>query len=120
MAPEGMSMSTPDRAAELQVIAETQQAPGQMSRRSVLRGAAGAGVAGLAAAALVGTPALAASRALEPAAPKLDQAEGPTAREPVVVHVLDLHTGQMDVYRGTSHIRIHDRQLAAQLARVSQ
>ena len=119
MAPEGMSMPTPDGAAEMQVSTETGSAPKQMSRRSVLRGAAGASAAGLAATALAGTPALAASRALKPARPKPHGAAEPTA-ESVVVHVRDLRTGQMDVYRGTSHVLIHDRQLAAQLARVSQ
>jgi hypothetical protein len=104
----------------MQVANETAPAPGQMSRRSVLRGAAGLSAAGLAATAFASTPALAASRALKPATPKLHQAAEPTAAEPVVVHVRDLRTGQMDVYRGTSHVRIHDRQLAAQLARASQ
>jgi len=104
----------------MQVTGETRSEPGQMSRRSVLRGAAGAGVAGLAAAALAGTPALAASRAPDPATRKLDRAEEPTAAEPVVVHVRDLRTGQLDVYSGTNHVRIHDRQLAAQLARAGQ
>jgi hypothetical protein len=120
MAPEGMSMPTPERAAGMQITAETESAAGRMSRRSVLRGAAGAGVAGLAAAALAGAPALAASRAPEPATPKLGRAEEPMASEPVVVHVRDLHTGQMDVYRGTSHVCIHNPQLAEQLAHASQ
>lgn len=114
-----MTMPTPETAADIQV-AETRSALRQMSRRSVLAGAAGAGVAGLAVTALAGTPALAASRAREPAARNLDRADEPASAEPVVVHVRDLHTGQMDVYRGTSYVRINDRQLAAQLARVSQ
>lgn len=86
--------------------------------------------AGLAATALVSAPALAASRGLTAARTEPHRAAEPTdaalttaeltAAEPVVVHVRDLRTGQMDVYRGTSHIRIHDRQLAAQLTRASQ
>ena len=97
--------------------------PEQMSRRTVLRGAAGVGAAGLAVTALTGAPALA-SRALKSAtstprrASQLPATEE-AASEAVVVHVRDLRTGQLDVYRGTSHVRIHDRQLAAQLARVS-
>jgi hypothetical protein len=91
----------------------------------MLRGAAGAGAAGLAATALAGAPALAASHVLKPASPKLPRAADPTASEltaseAVVVHVRDLRTGQMDVYRGSSHVRIRNHQLAAQLARVSQ
>jgi len=97
--------------------------PEQMSRRTVLRGAAGVGAAGLAVTALTGAPALA-SAALKSAtstprrASQLPATEE-AASEAVVVHVRDLRTGQLDVYRGTSHVRIHDRQLAAQLARVS-
>ena len=102
----------------MQVTAETGSAAGQMSRRSVLRGAAGVGAAGLAAT-LASTPALA-GRTAKRAASEPHQASEPTVAEPVVVHVRDLRTGQMDVYRGTSHVRVHDRQLAAQLARVSQ
>jgi hypothetical protein len=120
MAPEGMSMPTPETIAGVQVAAEAESGREPMSRRSVLRGAAGASVAGLAAVALAGSPALAASRAPEPASPRPDRAEEPTVSEPVVVHLRDLRTGQMDVYRGTGHVRIHNRQLAAQLARVSQ
>jgi hypothetical protein len=120
MAPEGMSMSTPERAAETQVTAETGPAPGQMSRRSVLSGAAGLSVAGLAATALASAPALAASRALQAATHNGHGTEESTAAESVVVHVRDLRTGQMDVYRGTGHVRIHNRQLAAQLTQVSQ
>jgi hypothetical protein len=95
-------------------------APEWISRRSVLRGAAGVGAAGLTVTALAGTPALAASPVLKPAASTPHPAAELTAAEAVVVHVRDLRTGQMDVYRGTSHVRVHDRRLAAQLARVSQ
>jgi hypothetical protein len=107
----------------MQGTAETGSAPGQMSRRSVLRGAAGVGAAGLAATALA-SPAIAASRTRKPARKPQSAAEPTaadlTASEAVVVHVRDLRTGQLDVYRGTSHVRIHDRGLAAQLARASQ
>jgi hypothetical protein len=40
--------------------------------------------------------------------------------EAVVVHVRDVRTGEMDVYRGTSHARVLDRALAARLARASR
>ena len=40
--------------------------------------------------------------------------------EGVVVHVRDLRRGDMDVYRGTSHVRVTDRDLAARLARASR
>jgi hypothetical protein len=118
-------MPTPEQAIATQVTTGTGSARGQMSRRSVLRGAAGASAAALAGAALTGAPALAADRALQPAtsarrrASQLSATEQ-TASEAVVVHVRDLRTGQLDVYRGTNHVRIRDRQLAAQLARVSR
>jgi hypothetical protein len=93
-----------------------------MSRRSVLRGAAGAGAAGLAMTVLPAS-ALAATRtdARHDAAghdTAADDAAG--NNEGVVVHVRDLRRGEMDVYRGTSHVRVTDRDLAARLARASR
>jgi len=89
-----------------------------LSRRFVLRGAAGAGVAGLAATALVGgsvSQALAASADRD----RPDTARpAPGAGQPdVVVHVRDARTGEMDVFSGTSQTRITDRALAARLTR---
>ena len=106
---------TTSPAARTDAGPEAQQRP---SRRSVLRGAAGAGVAGIAATALAGTaaPALAAaSRSGGPAGTKdLDSGE------PIVVHVRDARSGEIDVFRGTSQTRIHDRELAARLVRASR
>jgi hypothetical protein len=91
-----------------------------MSRRSVLRGAAGVGAAGLAAAAVAG----AAGPALAAAAPASSRrhdagpaASATTTAEPVVVHVRDARSGEMDVFAGTSHSRLRDPDLAARLAR---
>jgi hypothetical protein len=95
------------------------------SRRSVLRGAAGAAGAGLAASTLMGavaSPAMAsaakAARANAPAA-RTGQAEegGAASAEPVVVHVRDAHSGEMDVFSGTSHVRLRDPAVAAKLVR---
>ncbi len=88
-----------------------------------MRSAAGAGAAGLAVTALAGAPALAATRqASRPgrsAGPAL--AAGPDdAAEPLVVHVRDVRTGELDIYRGTSHTRLHDSELASMLARASR
>lgn len=113
-------MPIPEEAAEMDVTSETGPAAGQLSRRSVLRSAAGVGAAGLAVTALAGTPALAASRLARPTAPAQHRADEPAAEEAVVVHVRDLRTGQMDVYRGTSRVRVHNRELAAQLTRASR
>lgn len=85
----------------------------------MLRGAAGVGAAGLAASALasVALPAAAASKA------QVRTTRGPdsdgAAGEAVVVHVRDAASGEIDVFRGTTQIRLHDRDLAARLVRAS-
>lgn len=92
------------------------------SRRFILWGAAGAGAAGLAAAAMAHTaPALAAatapaSRTRQPAA----AANPAPAGEPVVVHVRDARSGEMDIFSGTSRTRLRDPELAARLARAAR
>jgi hypothetical protein len=94
-----------------------------MSRRAMLRGAAGVGAAGLAGTALLGGPAaIAAAATKRPASQRRDPdaaAESGSSAESVVVHVRDLRTGEIDVFRGTSHTRIQDRDLASRLARAS-
>jgi hypothetical protein len=89
------------------------------SRRSVLRGAAGAGAAGIAAAAFMGgaLPAAAGTKAAG-ASGGAGTAAGESG--PVVVHVRDAATGEMDVFRGTSHTRVHDKELAARLVGASR
>lgn len=92
----------------------------RLSRRSVLRGAAGAGAAGIAATAFAGlaAPAMAAARPAphhtEPALTAEDHAEQ------LVVHVRDVKSGEIDIFRGTGHITLHDRELAARLVRASR
>jgi hypothetical protein len=94
-----------------------------LSRRTVLRGAAGAGAAGLAMTALAGTalagPAMAASRSETRAESHDNEAHDVTDGEAVVVHVRNVRSGELDVYRGTSHVKVTDRELAARLARAS-
>jgi hypothetical protein len=128
-------MSLSDQARNTSVTAAPPPGPAgratpQLSRRSMLRGAAGAGAAGLAVSALAGTalagPALAATGPKAqrdaadagPHAVPLDTEQLPAA-EPLVVHVRDVRTGEMDVFRGTSHVRVRDRGLAADLARAA-
>jgi hypothetical protein len=91
------------------------------SRRSVLQGAAGVGIAGIAATALAGAagPALAAARPAAPG-PKAGEANTETTTDQVVVHVRDAGSGEIDVFRGTSHVRVHDPELAARLVRASR
>lgn len=93
-----------------------------MSRRSMLRGAASAGAVGLAGAALLGGPVAAAAAATkrQPARQAAAQHDADaSSTETVVVHVRDLRTGEIDLFSGTSHTRIHDRDLASRLARAS-
>ena len=94
----------------------------RMSRRTLLRGTAAAGVAGLAVAAVGGPASAAPSR---PGAP--DQPDQPDQRndpgqatpplEPIVVHVRDAKSGDIEVFHGTSQTRLRDQDLAARIAR---
>ncbi len=97
-----------------------------LSRRSVLRTAAGAGVAGLAASAIIGAagPVFAATAGAARRAgsrPRSDHAtaaaSGQHAPGDLVVHVRDAGSGEMDVFTGTSQIRLRDKDLAARLIR---
>jgi hypothetical protein len=93
------------------------------SRRSMLRGA-GAGAVGLAAIAVAGpaVPALAAAN--RPAAPAVGGSRTDRKNDgifqPVVVHLRDPRSGEMDVFAGTSHTRLRDPELAARLARAAR
>jgi hypothetical protein len=88
-----------------------------MSRRSLL-GAAGVGAAGLAAVgAFGGLAAAPAAAAAAPARSDHDPGERPDSGDHVVVHVRGDRMGELDVYRGTSHSRVQDPDLAARLRR---
>jgi len=90
----------------------------RLSRRSLLQGAATAGAAGLAATALgaVASPALAATSRTAPGqSPAREQARTPAG--PIVVHVRDARSGDIEVFSGTSQTRVRDQDLAARIAR---
>jgi nitrous oxide reductase len=91
-----------------------------LSRRSILRGAAGAGAAGIAAAALAGTALPAFAAASGPAHDTKDRATDTDTPDQIVVHVRDARSGEIDVFRGTSQTRLRDPQLAARLVRASR
>jgi hypothetical protein len=93
--------------------------PPRVSRRSVLRGAAGAGAAGLAAAAGAGAVVAAASPGAKAAAPTA-MAAGPANAGSLVVYLRDAATGELEVFAGTSKVRFRDPVLAARLARAVQ
>jgi hypothetical protein len=101
-------------------VSEAGEPSPRLSRRSVLRGAAGAGAAGIAATAFVGMagPALASARP----APRHTEPElsGEDAAGQLVVHVRDARSGEIDIFRGTGHVTLRDRELAARLVRASR
>ena len=106
----------------------SEDSPGRrLSRRSLLQGAATAGAAGLAATALgaAAGPALAASS--RPPAPTWpptrpqgrSASTGATAGAgPIMVHVRDARSGDIEVFAGTSQTRVRDADLAARIAQV--
>ena len=109
-------MSRIDDSASAPVRAERKRL--LLSRRSVLQGAASAGAAGVAAAALVNAGLPAAAEAVAPARPAGAPGRA-RAGESLVVHIRDIATGEMDVFRGTTHIRVRDKEITARLVRVS-
>ncbi len=88
------------------------------SRRSVLYGAAGLAGAGLAATAIgtIAGPAAAASAAAVSRGHAGQAADAPSSAGPVIVHVRDLRSGEMDVFAGESKTQLRDPGLAARLA----
>ena len=109
---------------------EPSGSPGRrLSRRSLLQGAATAGAAGLAVTAIgaAATPAVAAIRT--PTAPEMSNAADashghgeaatavPISGGPIMVHVRDAGSGDIEVFSGTSQTRLRDKDLAARIAR---
>jgi hypothetical protein len=82
-----------------------------LSRRSLLRGAATAGAAGLAVTALAAGPA----EAETTRQPRVPEDDGRPA-EPITVHIRDHRSGVIDVFWGTHQTRLHDRELARRIA----
>jgi hypothetical protein len=98
----------------------------RLSRRSLLQGAATAGAAGLAVTAIgAAGPALAATSSPQPAdqspGQSPDRSPGQPHREapagPIMVHVRDTGSGDIEVFAGTSQTRLRDKDLAARIAR---
>ena len=94
----------------------------RLSRRSLLQGAATAGATGLAATAIgAAGPALAATSGPQAAkhspgqSPR--QSPGRAPAGPIMVHVRDTRSGDIEVFAGTSQTRLRDKDLAARIAR---
>jgi hypothetical protein len=95
------------------------ESPGH-SRRSLLKGAATVGAAGIAAAALAGGALPAAASTSSAALTRTGGTAPAEGAEQVVVHVRDAATGAMDVFHGTTCVRVHDAELAARLFRAAR
>jgi hypothetical protein len=91
-----------------------------MSRRTILRTAATAGIAAGALAATGMPAALAATRTAGSAGHHGAEHHEVHPGEPIVAHLRDARTGEVDVFRGTSQVRLHDHALAAALIRASR
>ncbi len=91
----------------------------RLSRRSLLQGAATAGAAGLAVTALgaAASPALAATSRPSAADQSRGHDEASTHAGPIMVHVRDAKSGDIEVFSGTSQTRLRDKELAARIAR---
>jgi hypothetical protein len=110
----------PDQPGSDPEVPAAQPAPSP-SRRSLLRGAAGAGVVGFAAAAGAGVV-FAATRPSDAARPAdaakaatTDTAAAKASGEPLVVYLRDTSSGEFEVFNGTSQVRVHNPGLVAQL-----
>lgn len=92
------------------------------SRRDLLRTGAVAGAAALGAAALARAAASAgaSSRAASSVRALDAGTENAAGTEPIVVHVRDARSGEIDVFRGTSELRVKDPDLAARIVRASR
>ena len=88
-----------------------------LSRRGLLRSAGGIGIAGVAAGMLVDTTAGMASAATASTA-TASRAPAP-ASTPLVAHVHDARTGEVDLYTGEQHVRVHNPSLARALAQAA-
>ncbi len=86
-----------------------------MSRRSLLQGAAAAGAAGLAVTALGGALSPAAAASTASPAPARGDMKAPAG--PLVVHVRNAKSGDIEVFSGTSQTRLRDTDLAARIVR---
>jgi hypothetical protein len=99
---------------------DTQSSPATgVSRRSVIRGAATAGAAGLAVTALGGalSPAASASTRAASSTGAVAGGEVKAPAGPIVVHVRNAKSGDIEVFSGTSQTRLRDKDLAARIAR---
>ena len=88
-----------------------------LSRRNLLQGAATAGAAGLAVTAMgAAAPALAAT-GTDTGSPSAADHGHHADTGPIMVHVRDARSGDIEVFAGTSQTRLRDKDLAVRIAR---
>jgi hypothetical protein len=119
-ADQAQSESLPAQPRDDQAPAPVAHHP-SVSRRSILRGAAGAGALGLAAAAGAGAAAAVTRPQTQPspvpaAKPASTAPLAPAAMAgPLVVYLSDTAAGEFDVFAGTSQVRVKNPALVGQL-----
>jgi hypothetical protein len=117
-----MTMTGHEELPAVQEATQAQDEQSRLSRRTALRTAAAAGMAATALAA-TGAPALAATRPARTrhGAGHAEAGHGAAdASEPIIAHLRNARTGEIDVFHGTSQTRLHDPALAAMLMRASR
>lgn len=96
----------------------------ELSRRTLLRTGAAAGVAGVAAGSLGVAAATSASSgtssaaASSPAASSADGAGAPAAsgQDPIVLHVRDARTGDVEIFAGDTVVRVRDSVITSRIS----
>jgi hypothetical protein len=98
----------------------------RVSRRTVVQGAAAVAAVGTATLALAGTAQAATAHPAHPE-PQADLAAAGTeagsedaSGDGLVIHVRDVHTGDLDVYSGERHTAVRDPKLAKLLAALTR
>ncbi len=97
----------------------------RVSRRTVVRGAAGAAAVGAATIASAGTAQARTAAAAGPGAagaltPASERASHGAPEETIIVHLRDARTGRLDLYIGDRHVEVIDRDLAARLVKAAR
>jgi hypothetical protein len=96
----------------------TPEARARLSRRGLLRTAGGIGIAGVTAGLLAdGTASVAAAATTDAAS---DRHVPAAASSPLVAHVHDAGTGEVDLFTGEEHVRVHNPALARALAQAAR
>jgi hypothetical protein len=91
------------------------EARSALSRRGLLRSVAGLGIAGVTAGLLLDATAGSAGAA-KPSTTESDGHALPSNAGPLVAHVHDASTGEVDLFAGEQHVRVHNPALATALA----